>query len=440
MPAPPVLPAELEIAPLKSPPSVQISVPGSKSITNRALILGALAQGESNITGALASEDTAVMLEALQRLGFAVQTSQQGTSIAIHGRGGEIEARKATLYLANSGTSLRFLTALCALGSGEYLLDGVERMRQRPQEPLLLALQQLGVRAEAEFGNGCPPLRIQGRGRMQGGYCKLQTAASSQFLSALLMVSPAAGGETVIELEGALRPHYVALTTAMMQQWGTSAETMPQGYRIRPAQYQPQKQYQVEPDASSASYFFAAAALTGGKVCVSGLHADALQGDVRFATETLAAMGCRVQDTPQGLCVEGPPPGELKGIDRDMSAISDTSLTLAALAPFALSPTTVRNIAHTRLQECDRIHAVCSNMKLLGVEVEEFPDGFRIHPARSIRPARLETFADHRIAMSFALIGLAAPGIVIKNPACTAKTFPDFWQRLELLRNKETLL
>jgi 3-phosphoshikimate 1-carboxyvinyltransferase len=197
--------------------------------------------------------------------------------------------------------------------------------------------------------------------------------------------------------------------------------------------YTAQTGYRIEPDASSASYFFAAAAVTGGTVRIPDLSPDALQGDVRFATEVLAAMGCTVTHDAGGITVSGPPPGQLRGIDRDMSAISDTSLTLAAIAPFANSPTTVRNIAHSRRQECDRIEAACTELTRLGVSVEEHPDGYTIYPASRFRPAVIETYHDHRVAMSFALIGLRIPGVTIHNPACVAKTFPDYWQRLARL-------
>ncbi|MCS6775582.1 MAG: 3-phosphoshikimate 1-carboxyvinyltransferase [Chloroherpetonaceae bacterium] len=425
-------PDMMTIAPAAYPLEGTVRVPGSKSITNRALILAALADGVSVLRQPLDSEDTQIMINALQHLGVRVERT--AGALRVTGCGGNIPATEAELFLGNSGTSMRFLTALCALGHGRYRLDGVERMRQRPQADLLDALQQLGIDATAEADNGCPPLQVIGRGHLPGGTVRLRAEASSQFLSALLMIAPCAREDLTIEVIGALRPLYVEITLRMMAQWGITVERRePQQFLIPAGQrYQPQD-YTIEPDASSASYFFAAAALTGGRVTVPGLSLNALQGDVRFATEVLADMGCTVTADVQGITVAGRPDTPLQGISRDMSAISDTSLTLAAIAPFAATPTTVRNIAHTRLQECDRIHAACTELSRLGVRVEEFPDGFTVHPTARIIPTVVETYRDHRVAMSFALIGLRAPGIVIRDPGCVAKTFPEFWQHLAQL-------
>lgn len=429
-------PATLAVTPLTAPPDASISIPGSKSLTNRALILAALAEGTSALRGALASDDTRVMVDSLRRLGFAVTDEEAAETITVTGAGGRIPATEAELFVGNSGTSIRFLTALCALGDGCYQLDGVARMRERPQADLLRALQALGVAAQSEAENGCPPLFVHGHGRLRGGVVPLRAEASSQFLTALLMVAPYAENDVTIEIVGSLRPFYVEITRQMMAQWGVIAENENDArFHIRSGQrYTAQRNYAIEPDASSASYFFAAAALMGGRVTVPGLGSRALQGDVRFATEVLVEMGCTVTEDADGLTVVGPPNGRLHGVTRDMSAISDTSLTLAALAPFADSPTTVRKIAHSRLQECDRIAAACTELTRLGVRVEEHSDGFTIYPAAHIRPATIETYHDHRVAMSFTLVGLKAPGVVIADPGCVAKTFPDFWQRLERLR------
>lgn len=424
------------ISPPKTAPDVTIVIPGSKSITNRALILAALAEGESLLHNPLDSEDTQVMIASLRRLGIRIEAAQD--TLRIEGRGGQIPASEADLFLGNSGTSIRFLTALCALGSGTYRLDGVERMRQRPQADLLDALQQLEIHAAAEAGNGCPPLIVTSKGRLKGGTVRLSAEASSQFLSALLMVAPYAAEDLTIEVLGHLRPFYVDITLRMMEQWGVTAEKQGENrFFIRAGQRYKSQNYQIEPDASSASYFFAAAALTGGRVTIPGIDSNALQGDIRFATEVLAEMGCVVTESADGVTVSGPGHDRnseirdsLRGMDRDMSAISDTSLTLAALAPFADAPTTVRNIAHSRLQECDRIHAACTELSRLGVQVEEHPDGFTVAPAEKITPAAIKTYRDHRVAMSFALIGLRVPGIVIRDPGCVAKTFPNFWERL----------
>jgi 3-phosphoshikimate 1-carboxyvinyltransferase len=438
-------PSTLSMVPLSHTPDVTVPIPGSKSLTNRALILAALANGTSTLEGALFSEDTDVMAESLRRLGIGVTSDADRETFVVQGQGGALPAHAAELFVANSGTSVRFLTALTALGTGRYRLDGVERMQQRPQQDLLDALADLGVAARSERGTGCPPLVVEAEGGLPGGTARVGAEASSQFLTALLMVAPYAQKDVTLEIVGALRPFYVDITRRMMAQWGVQArlesgaeaqsgQTAPVRYRIAAGQrYVAQESYRIEPDASGASYFFAAAAITGGRVTVPGLRAEALQGDVRFALEVLAEMGCTVTSNAEGITVVGPPPGQLRGIERDMSAISDTSLTLAAIAPFANSPTIVHHIAHSRLQECDRISAACTELARLGVQVEERPDGFTVFPASTLRPAEIETYGDHRVAMSFALVGLRAPGIVIRNPACVAKTFPDYWQRLERL-------
>ncbi len=430
-------PPQYQVQPVTKPIRGTFRVPGSKSLTNRALILAALAEGTSTLTGALASDDTAVMIDSLQRLGFTVTVDEAEETITVAGQGGHIPAEGAELFVGNSGTSIRFLTALTALGRGEFVLDGVPRMRERPQGDLIDALNDWKVAAFAKFGNGCPPIVVEGAGEIPGGTAHLNASASSQFLSALLMVAPYAQKEVTLEIRGQLRPFYVDITRRMMAQWGVQAPTgnnrkfwIPTGQK-----YAPQNPYPIEPDASSASYLFAAAALTGGSITLPNLSANALQGDVRFATEVLVEMGCTVETNENSLTLTAPANGELRGIERDMSAISDTSLTLAAIAPFATSPTTIKNIAHSRLQECDRVSAVCTELTRLGVQVEERPDGLTVYPCTNIQPATIQTYHDHRVAMSFALVGLRVSGIVIDNPSCVAKTFPNYWQVLESLQN-----
>ncbi len=427
-------PDSLLIAPLSHIPNVRITVPGSKSITNRALILAALADGKSLLSGALDADDTRVMIDSLQQLGIEV-VREDDTTIQVNGSGGKITVEAAELFLSNSGTSIRFLTAMSSLAQGTIRLDGVERMRQRPQNDLIVALNALGAHVRSEFDNGCPPIVVQGNGTFHGGKVVLRAEASSQFLTALLMVAPYSQQGVEIEIEGNLRPLYVEITRSMMRQWGVDTLNV-NGERFIAApnqKYLPQPCYAIEPDASSASYFFAAAAITGGTVTVAGLSREALQGDILFATDILAEMGCKVEDRTEGITVTGPLPGQLRGVDKDMSAISDTSLTLAAIAPFANSPTTIRNVAHSRLQECDRISAVCTELKRMGVTVEERPDGYTIQPCENIQPALIETYHDHRIAMSFALVGLRVPGITINDPGCAAKTFPNYWETLRRL-------
>jgi 3-phosphoshikimate 1-carboxyvinyltransferase len=426
----------LEIMPLTKPPQTTVRVPGSKSITNRALVLAALtAKGRDCVLrGALRSEDTEVMIACLQRLGFEVKDGgeQQGPSIVLFSEKGPylIPAQEADLFVANSGTTMRFLTAMLSLGQGCYRLDGVPRMRERPIEDLLQALRQLGVQAQSEYGNGRPPVIVRANG-LKGGHVRIKANISSQFLSGLLLAAPFAQDDIAIAVEGELVSWpYVAMTVQMMQQWGLEVET-PMGGRfsVPGRQYSGRRGFEIEPDASAASYFWGAAAITGGEVSVPGLTMHSLQGDVRFV-ELLEAMGCHIVRGDSGITVRG---GPLHGIDVDMNDISDTVMTLAAVACFAEGPTTIRNVAHIRYKETDRLAALAAELRRIGAEVTEFADGLTITP-RPLHGAEIETYNDHRMAMSMALIGLRVPGIVIKNPGCVAKTYPHFFTDLERLR------
>jgi 3-phosphoshikimate 1-carboxyvinyltransferase len=437
----PAYPEKLEIVPLAKPPNVTVRVPGSKSITNRALVLGAVANCGSDCTlrGVLRSEDTEVMVEALRGLQFDVTADWDAGEIII-GREeeqDEIPAHEADLFVANSGTTMRFLTAIVALGRGRYRLDGVPRMQERPIEDLLDALRQLGVRAYSERDNGCPPVIVEADG-LRGGTVRMKGNISSQFLSALLMAAPAAQSDVIIRVEGELVSYpYVAMTLQMMQHWGLEFQrrevrsNTEQGwwFRVIARQLRGLMGYDIEPDASAASYFWAAAAIARGKVQVSGLTTRSIQGDVRFV-ECLEEMGCQIVRGESGITVHGAP---LRGIDADMNDISDTVMTLAAVACFADGPTTIRNVAHIRHKETDRLAALATELRRVGAGLEEFADGLTITP-QPLHGAEIETYNDHRMAMSMALIGLKVPGIVIKNPACVAKTYPRFFDDLERLR------
>lgn len=431
----------IAIQPVQRPVDAAVTVPGSKSITNRALLLAALAGGHSRIEGALFSDDTRYLAEALNRLGIPMHADEARCIFEVEGKGGAIPRESADLFLGNSGTSTRFITAALALGHGDYRVDGVSRMRERPIADLLGALRQLGVDASSELGTGCPPVRVRANG-LRGGRTRLRGDASSQFLSALLMAAPLSRDGVEIEIIGPLasRP-YVDMTLRMMAQWSDGLEydvTDTQGAadgisfrcRIEGGQAYRSRTYRVEPDASSASYFFAAAAVTGGRVRVEGIGRDALQGDIRFV-DVLREMGCAVVQTET--CTEVRGPDRLRGVNVDMNAISDTVMTLAAIAPFASSTTTIRNVANIRVKETDRLRATATELRRLGVEVQELADGLVIQPALSLRPAEIETYEDHRMAMSFAVTGLASPGVVIRDPGCVAKTVPDFFTRFQAL-------
>jgi len=406
--------------------------PGSKSITNRALVCAALAEGESTLVGALDSEDTRVMIESLRLLGVSIHHDAQSATIVVQGCGGRLPVSSANLFVANSGTTMRFLTAMVALGHGTFRLDGTPRMRQRPIQDLLDALGPLGVEAVSEVGSGCPPVVVRAAG-LPGGRATVAGDISSQYLSGLLMAAPCAQAPVELLIRGKLvsRP-YLQMTRAVMSAFGVKVD-MPDENRFctaAPQQYRG-RCYTVEPDASAASYFFAAAAITGGEVKVEGLSAQSIQGDVVFC-RLLEQMGCEVHYGAQEIRVVGRP---LRGIEADMNAISDTVQTLAAVALFAEGPTTIGNVAHIRHKETDRIAALAIELRKLGAAVEERDDGLRIAP-RERHGAIIETYNDHRMAMSMALVGLATPGVVIRDPACTAKTYPGFFTDLARLRGK----
>ena len=426
-------PPQLAISPVSQPVVGTAHVPGSKSITNRALALAALAEGTTTLTGALFADDTQRMRDGLQALGFRITADAAAQTITVEGQGGHIPATEAQLFVGNSGTTARFISPLAALGHGTFVIDGVERMRQRPIGDLVNALVGLGVTVECP--TGCPPLTIHASG-LHGGTTTIRADASSQFLSGLLLAAPFADAdETGIQIEGPiLSAPYIEMTIRMLAQFGvTGVRVSPdqRTYRIQGRQrVSSPGTYAIEPDASAASYFFAAAALTGGWVRIVGLGPHSLQGDTHFVG-VLEQMGCDVLMENGAIEVHGPE--QLQGVTVDMNAISDTVMTLAAIAPFASSPTVIENVGHIRHKETDRIAAVVAELTRLGVTVEERADGLTIYPASSLQPATIQTYDDHRMAMAFAITGLRSPGIVIDNPACVAKTFPTFFEELDAL-------
>jgi 3-phosphoshikimate 1-carboxyvinyltransferase len=367
--------------------------PGSKSITNRALVCAALADGKSTLRGALASVDTHVMIEALERLGIPVLVDLPRQTLVVHGCAGQIAAKSAELFVGNSGTTVRFLAAMLATGHGKFRLSGTPRMHERPIADLIAALKQLGVDVTSETGNGCPPIVINASG-LQGGKAKVAGDVSSQFLSGLLMAAPYANDSVMLEVDGTLVSQpYVTMTLDVMRAFGVD---VPAGdlsrFQITPGKYRG-ADYAIEPDASAASYFFAAAAITGGTVTVEGLSRASLQGDVAFI-DVLEQMGCKVTAGENSITVEG---GKLRGIDVDMNAISDTVQTLGAVALFAEEPTTVTNVGHIRHKETDRIAALATELRKLGATVDERPDGLRIVPG-PLHAAEIDTYDDHRMA------------------------------------------
>lgn len=422
----------IEIKPASGPVSGRIRPPGSKSITNRALICAALAEGASTLRGALASEDTAVMIQAIQRLGIAIEQQSAASLLHVRGSKGEIPAKEAELYIANSGTSIRFLTASLSLGQGRFRLDGTHRMRERPIQDLLDGLAQLGVRAQSEQKNGCPPIVVHAAG-LPGGTAKIRGDVSSQFLSGLLMVAPYAARTVDLFVDGPLVSQpYVRLTLAVMRAFGIVVQSEDLSHLTIPRGHYQGRIYEIEPDATAASYFFAAAAITGGQVTVEGLSRDSFQGDVEFC-DCLEQMGCQVIGDSKSITVSRSSSDKpLRGINVDMNAISDTVQTLAAVALFADGPTTITGVAHIRHKETDRIGKLAIELRKLGATVDELPDGLRITPG-PLRGARIETYRDHRMAMSLSLVGLRVPGVVILDPNCTEKTYPRFFDDLKTL-------
>jgi 3-phosphoshikimate 1-carboxyvinyltransferase len=381
----------------------------------------ALAAGASVLTNALAAEDTELTAAALTQLGAGIDW--QGTTIRVTGRSGRWRPARLPIYLGNSGTSMRFLTALAALGEGEYLLTGTERLCQRPLGELLEALRQAGVQAVSERGDGCPPVRVTGG--LTGGRTQLSGSISSQYLSALLFIGPLAPKGLKIDITGELvsRP-YVDLTLEVLGNFGISYYR--EGYRyfeLPGGQSYLPREYEIEADASSASYFWAAAAVTGGRVTITNLSLESSQGDAAFP-EVLGRMGCAVESTPAGLTVQG---GPLQGVTVDMATMPDLVPTLAVLAAFAAGDTVITGVAHLRHKESDRLAAVAAELGKLGIEARETADGLVIRGGAP-KGAVIHTYNDHRIAMSFAVAGLKIPGVTIEDPECVAKSFPDFWQ------------
>jgi len=436
----------MEIIPIHHPLNATVRVPGSKSLTNRALLISALWNGKSRLINALFSDDSCYFAKALRTLGFDIELDEPNLEMTVTGLGGRIPARKAELFVGNAGTAARFLTAFLTLGSGEFIVDGEPRMRERPIGDLISTLTQLGANIEAS-SSGCPPVKIKASG-LQGGKTSIAGDISSQFLSASLMVAPYAKSPVEIEVTTELNSKpYVDMTLAVMKDFGIEVKrndyqhfSIPlatyhlPGTNLQPhrgASQSPISTYPIESDASAASYFFAAPAICGGTVCVENISRHSKQGDIAFL-DVLEQMGCIIRENEDNIEVTGSQ--SLFGVDVNMRDIPDTAQTLAAIAPFASTPTRIRGIASARLKETDRIHATCMELARLAVRVEEHSDGMTIYPCETICPATIQTYNDHRMAMAFSLIGLRVPGVRIENPSCVAKTFPNFFNVLETLR------
>jgi len=404
-------------------PDFAVRLPGSRSLTNRALVCAALADGTSELSGWLDSDDTRAMREGLSRLGVAVEPGS--SDLAVSGNGGSFAIPLRPLDCGASGTTMRFLTACAALTPGRVVLDGTDRMRERPIGELCDALRRLGVQAHCVAGY--PPVTVQG-GRLRGGSIRVDARVSSQFLSAILLVAPLADAEVEIEARDVTSRPFVDMTLEVMRDFGVQVDLGKDGrLRVPGRQCYRARRYSIEPDATSAGYFLAIAAVTGGRVQVDGLSPASHQPDVRFI-ELLERMGCAVERQTGAIAVRGP--RYLHGIDADLNEMPDSALMLAVLACFAQGPTTIRNISNLRLKESDRIAALETELSKLGAEVETSEHDIRIRPPEKLRAARIATYDDHRMAMSFAVAGLRVPGVVIENPECVSKTFPGFFDRL----------
>lgn len=434
---------------------LDVSVPGSKSITNRALLLATLAEGTSTLRGVLFSDDSRHFLKCIQELGFETTVNEEERIITVKGRGGMLPRAEADLYVGSAGTAARFLSACLGLSEGVYRMDASEQMRRRPMAPLLSSLKELGCEIEYGGEDGHFPFTLRGHG-FRKDRITVNIDESSQFLSALLIASCLSEEAFLTFLDGVHGMAYIDMTVKMMKQFGVQADplyycsgsaenhdcsgcvnsTQPYGYRVAAGQHYTALDYQVEPDMSAACYFYAMSPLLGIPVTVRNIHrnADFLQGDAAFF-RVLEQMGCTVSDTGHGVLAEPPADGCFHGVTADMSAFSDQAITLAAIAPFADSPTTITGIGHIRHQESDRITAIVTELGKMGIRCESTESSITIYPGTP-RPCTVETYDDHRMAMGFSLTGLRSPGIVIDHPDCCRKTFEGYFDVLDEITGK----
>ena len=420
------LPDKLTLSPIQKI-SGSVVLPGSKSLSNRILLLSMLAEGKTEIQNLLDSDDVRRMVEALETLGIQLEENRAENLITVSGTSGIIPVKEATLMLGNAGTAIRPLTAAMTLGHGRFVLDGVQRMRERPIIDLVNGLSQLGANLRCINGTDCPPVEVIADG-LPGGITRLSGAISSQYLTAILLAAPYADKEVQIEITDKLvSVPYVEMTLRLMRSFGVSVNH--ENFRLF---HIPRQTYRspgnifVEGDASSASYFLAGAAITKGTVTVKGCGTDSLQGDARIA-EVLEKMGAKVEWEPQQVKLTG---NSLNGIDVDMNQMPDAAMTLAVAALFASGPTAIRNIYNWRVKETERLQAGSTELRILGAEVVEGYDFLVIQPPEQIRKAEIDTYDDHRMAMAFSLAACGESPMTINNPGCVSKTFPDYFEVL----------
>ena len=416
----------------------EVTVPGSKSITNRALLVGALAEGTPVLRGVLFSDDSKVFMQALRDIGFLVEVNEEEHKVVIEGHGGSIPAVSGAhegrrVYVGSAGTAARFLTALLALSGQHFWVESSEQMKKRPMEPLLRALEELGAKFEFLEQPYAFPFRICGREDRNPESVGLNIDASSQFLSALLLSGVMCREGVTVHLTGTRSASaYVGITMKMMEEFGCQVCRLDENtYRVMRGQTYRGREYQIEPDVSAACYFYGLAAVTGSEVKVMHVHSATTQGDIKFI-DVLEQMGCHVKEERDGVVVTGVKCGQLRGVHVDMSDFSDQTMTLAAVAPFADSETVIDGVGHIRGQESDRIHGIVTELARMGIRCEERPDGITVHPGE-VRPAVVNTYEDHRMAMAFSLVGCRVKGIVIDNPGCCRKTFENYFELLTSL-------
>lgn len=415
-----------------------VTVPGSKSITNRALLLATLAKGTSQLKGVLFSDDSWHFLKCIQALGFETTVDEDEKTVTVQGLGGPLPYGSARQYVGSAGTAARFLTAYLGLSHGIFYMDASEQMRRRPMGPLLDALKKLGCQFFYEPGGtpGYFPFFLRGHG-FKDNHITINIDHSSQFLSALLIASCLSEQDFTTKVEGNHGMAYIDMTLRMMEQFGVTVERpAARSFVTRAGQQYKAQEYQVEPDASAACYFYALSPLLNIPVLVEHVHFNSLQGDVAFL-QLLEKMGCRAEDTPRGILLYPPADGVFKGIQADMSACSDQAITLAAIAPYAESPTTITGIGHIRFQESDRLLAMTTELTKMGIRCEADESSITIWPGKP-SPTLVETYEDHRMAMGFSLTGLRSAGIVIDNPGCCSKTFKEYFEVLDDVIEKVT--
>ncbi len=416
-----------------SPIEARVVIPGSKSITNRALLLAALADGVSELCDMLISDDTLAFVNALRQLGISIQVDAEKHSCIVAGGQGSFPKKNATIWCADAGTVLRFLLAACSIAPGTYEFDGSEQLRQRPIAALLRTLCSQGATIQPEYAEKMP-FTLLGSEGLLGGEIEVDDSETSQFLSGLLMAAPFAKTPVVLKTKNLGMHSYVSMTCTMMADFGVLVRRMHHGsYRVLSPQRYMARDYRIEPDLSTASYFFAAAAVTGGTVTIQAIdRRNSLQGDIKFLS-TLEKMGCDVIEKADGLTVKGP--AVLQGVSVDMRDFSDTFMTLAAIAAFAETPTIITNIGHTRLQESNRITVMRKNLENLHIKVEEGDDWIKVYPSIPVAGV-VDSHHDHRVAMACSLIGLRVPGIEIDDAECVAKTCPEFFTMWESLNKR----